>query len=99
MAEQIPYYAKNLENSLNGMYGHNVIDSGDDSVTGRLFSSIIATAGCTVSYDKYTPIASDGDDSVSGLTLSQRERIVTGAIHNISVTGIGGKILATILEI
>jgi hypothetical protein len=99
MAEQIPYYAKNLQDSLNGMYGHNILEAGETSPAGRLYSAITATAGSTVAYDRYTPIASDGDDSVTGLALSAREKIITGAIHNISVTGLGAKLIANILEI
>ena len=99
MAEQIPYYSKNLQDSLNGMYGHNIIDSGDSAVVGRVFSSITATAGCTVSYTKYTGIESNGDDTVTSLNLNAGTKINTGAITIVSVGGIGGRAFLTILEL
>ena len=99
MNEQKPYYAKNLQDSLNGMYGHTVLGAGDDTVAGRIYSSVTATAGCTIAYDRYTPIASEGDDRVTGLSLTAGQTLNLGAIHNIEVTGLGARLVANILDI
>ena len=99
MAEQIPYYAKNLQDSLNGMYGHNILNGGDTSPEGRLYSSITATNGCTVTYTKYTGIPTNGDAVVVSLALNARQRIITGAVEDITVVGIGAAIVAQILEL
>ena len=99
MNEQQPYYARNLSMSLKGMYGHNILGLGDTSVSGRLFSSITAVSGCDVSYTKYTGIASDGDATVSSMSLSTGTTIFTGAITNVTISGLGSKALLQILDI
>lgn len=98
MNEQKPYYSKNLQDSLNGMYGHNILESGETSEAGVVFSSITATSGCEVSYDKYTGINSGGGN-VTDLTIPAGATTHTGAITNVRVTGLGAKALLQILYI
>jgi hypothetical protein len=97
----LPDYAKNFEISSLGLYGHNVISTGETSATGRAYNAIQVIADCTISYVSAFPtsIALNTDATVSGLVLTKGTTIFLGCVKTIAVTGTGGKIIAHLISI
>jgi hypothetical protein len=103
MATQInlPNYAQNFEVSSLGLYGHNIISTGETSATGRAYNAIQVMEDCTISYESAFPEKPiiNTDASVTGLELTRGTTIILGCVKNISVTGVGGKIIAHLISI
>jgi hypothetical protein len=97
----LPDYAKNFEVSSLGLYGHNIISTGQTSVTGRAYNAIQVIADCTISYTSAFPTkpVTNTDATVTGLALTKGTTIILGCVKNIAVTGTGGKIIAHLISI
>ena len=97
----LPDYAKNFEISSLGLYGHNIISTGETSVTGRAYNAIQVIADCTISYASAFPAkpVTNTDATVTGLALTKGTTIFLGCAKDIVVTGAGGKIIAHLISI
>ena len=97
----LPDYAESFKISSLGLYGHNVISTGETSVTGRAYNAIQVISDCTISYESAFPTKpiTNTDATVTGLALTKGTTIILGCVKNISVTGTDGKIIAHLISI
>tara|TARA_R110000822_G_scaffold2062_3_gene9746 strand:- start:525 stop:842 length:318 start_codon:yes stop_codon:yes gene_type:complete len=100
-AINLPNYAKNFEISSLGLYGHNIILTGQTSATGRAYNAIQVISDCTISYVSAFPAKpfTNTDATVTALALTKGTTIILGCVKDIAVTGTNGKIIAHLISI
>jgi hypothetical protein len=97
----LPDYADSFKIASLGLYGHNVISTGETSVTGRVYHALQVLSDCTVSYDSAFPteIAVNTDATVTSLPLTKGTTIFLGCAKNIEIAGADGKVIAHLISI
>jgi hypothetical protein len=97
----LPDYADVYDVASLGLYGHNIIDDGDTSATGKVYNSIQCVATGTISYISAYPnaeIEANTDSTVTALAVTIGNIYTLGCVKNIAVAG-GGKIIAHLISI
>lgn len=99
MSLYLPDYAKRFEIASLGLYGHNILNTGDTSPTGSSYVAVQGISDCTISYTANFPIDTNSDATVTGLAIAAGATVVLGCVRDIVVAGADGKILAQLVSI
>ena len=97
----LPDYGKVYEIVSLGLYGHNVINDGQTSPTGKVYNSIQCVITGTISYVSEFPestVQTQTDATVTGLPVTAGQTIILGCVKAIAVAG-GGKVVAHLISI
>lgn len=99
-----PNYGEVYEISSLGLYGHNIVISGEFTPANRVYNSVKCIAGCAIDYveaypDNLPKIKDNTDSTITGLSLIAGETYILGCVKDIAVSGIGGKIVAHLISI
>lgn len=94
--EKNMYYTGYFQTASTGGYGHNILSTGQTSVSGRKYHAIQVIEDCEIGYSNAIEgNVNNGDATVSGLVLTAGTVIVLGVVKDISV--VSGKIIAHLI--
>tara|TARA_R110000850_G_scaffold271073_1_gene404965 strand:+ start:1316 stop:1633 length:318 start_codon:yes stop_codon:yes gene_type:complete len=97
----LPDYGKVYEIASLGLYGHNIINDGQTSATGKVYNSVQCAVTGTISYVSVFPtstIQAQTDATVTSLEVTVGQTYILGCVKSIAVSG-GGKVVAHLISI
>tara|TARA_R110000851_G_scaffold184941_1_gene334319 strand:- start:949 stop:1257 length:309 start_codon:yes stop_codon:yes gene_type:complete len=89
----------NYQNATSGANGIVILLSGNLPVSSHEYFVVTAETESTISFDSAVEAGDTyADQSVSGMVILAGQSIVTGPIKNLTVTGVGAKVSASLLN-